>query len=88
MIKIKIKLFATLLVVSLVPLLAHADVDCSGVPEWSRNNSYKKDQRVWVRQGSSTTFRVYRCDKDKCWDSPGLSDSGWKLLGSDLGHCK
>jgi hypothetical protein len=85
MLKLKFLACVTLLV---APLLARADVNCSGASEWDRNHSYQKDQRVWVRQGGSNSFYVYRCDKEKCWDSPGLSDSGWKVLGSTLGDCK
>ena len=85
MLKPKLLAFVTLLG---MPLLARADVDCSGVSEYSRSSNYKKDQRVWIRQGGSLGFHVFRCDKDTCFDYPEASNSGWTLVGSNLGNCK
>jgi len=66
---LKLKLFAC--VTLLVPLLAYAgDVDCSGASEYSRYQTYKRDQRVWVRQGGSQQYDVYKCDRETCGESP------------------
>lgn len=85
---LKLKLF-TCATFFLVPLLAHADMaDCSGVPEFRSGTSYKKDQRVYVREGGSQGAHVYRCDKESCWNHPQSNNSGWKDLGYNLGSCK
>ena len=65
---------------------ADSSVDCSGLPRWNSDHTYKKGDLVWYPDGPSYATKQ-QCILDKCHSvfdhsEPGAFSKAWKQLGT------
>jgi hypothetical protein len=68
------------------PAQAYSSADCSGLPRWNSDKSYKKGDFVWYPNGPSNADK-HQCIIDKCHSvfnnsEPGAFSKAWKFIAS------